>query len=135
MASVSTQLKADLRLPRGLGEKLLLRCLAARRTVGLNRTALEPKRAIQFGSRIAKLEVAKEKGGDKASLLAAPAEKAKAGRPLGYALFALWAALMVGECAFGGEGGPWWVRLSSAFYRTGSLVWGGGQVVLPMLQC
>ena len=66
LASVSTQLKADLRLPRGLGEKLLLRCLAARRTVGLNRTALEPKRAIQFGSRIAKLEVAKEKGGDKA---------------------------------------------------------------------
>ena len=37
---------------------------------------------------------------------AAAAEKAKAGRPLGYALFALWAALMVGECAFGGEGGP-----------------------------
>ena len=66
LASVPTQLKADLRLPRGLGEKLLLRCLAARKTVGLTRTALEPKRAIQFGSRIAKLEVAKEKGGDKA---------------------------------------------------------------------
>ena len=66
LAGVPTRLKADLRLPRGLGEKLLLRCLAGRGTVGLARTALEPKRAIQFGSRIAKLEVAKERGGDRA---------------------------------------------------------------------
>ena len=72
LSSVPTRLKADLRLPRGVGEKLLLRCLAARpapggTAVGLARTAaLEPKRAIQFGSRIAKLEVAGEKGGDRA---------------------------------------------------------------------
>ena len=66
LAGAPTRLKADLRLPRGVGEKLLLRCLAARPSVGLARTALEPKRAIQFGSRIAKLEVAKERGGDRA---------------------------------------------------------------------
>ena len=30
-------------------------------------------------------------------------------------------------------GGPWWIQLVEPFYRVGSIVWGGGPVVLPML--
>ena len=52
--------KVDLRLPMGVGDKIILRALAYH--FGLIRTANEPKRAIQFGSRIAKAEVRKEKG-------------------------------------------------------------------------
>ena len=61
---VPVHLKADLRLERGLGEKILLRALA--HDLGLKLTAGEAKRAIQFGSRIAKLENRKEKATDKA---------------------------------------------------------------------
>jgi len=52
----------DLRLPRGVGEKLLLRACATK--CGLHSTARLAKRAIQFGSRIAKCENRKEKGSD-----------------------------------------------------------------------
>ena len=51
-------------MERGLGEKALLRAVAYR--LGLKKTSMHVKRAIQFGSRIAKLENRKEKASDKA---------------------------------------------------------------------
>jgi asparagine synthetase B (glutamine-hydrolysing) len=64
LSSLPIQLKADMAFGRGVGEKLLLRATAY--TLQLPLTAAEPKRAIQFGSRIAKTEDRKVKGHDKA---------------------------------------------------------------------
>lgn len=60
LAQLQILAKVDLRLPIGVGDKIILRALAYR--LGLKKTAIEPKRAIQFGSRIAKTEARKEKG-------------------------------------------------------------------------
>ena len=57
-------IKMNFNMERGLGEKVLLRAVAYR--LGLKKTSMHLKRAIQFGSRIAKLENRKEKASDKA---------------------------------------------------------------------
>lgn len=57
-----TEFKANFALKRGLGEKILLRAVGFK--LGLQETAFLPKRAIQFGSRIAKAECRKEKASD-----------------------------------------------------------------------
>ncbi|EKX51578.1 hypothetical protein GUITHDRAFT_48895, partial [Guillardia theta CCMP2712] len=52
LSSLPLSAIADMSLPPGIGDKLLLRLVAER--VGLRRGAQEVKRAIQFGTRIAK---------------------------------------------------------------------------------
>lgn len=64
LAELPLEAKMNLSLERGTGDKLVLRALA--HFLGLEKTACEPKRAIQFGSRIAKMENRKEKATDKA---------------------------------------------------------------------
>jgi len=59
LSGLPVQRKMDLRLSRGIGDKMLLRkCV---NSLGLTQTAMEPKRAIQFGAKTAKME-GNEKG-------------------------------------------------------------------------
>jgi asparagine synthetase B (glutamine-hydrolysing) len=58
------QIKMQLELPKGEGDKYLLRQLM-KHEFGLERASNEPKRAIQFGARSAKLMDGKQKGTDK----------------------------------------------------------------------
>lgn len=72
-----------------------------------------------------------EAGGDKARLLSSPGA-ATYGRTVALALFAVWPTLFLLLFLGAGAKGSL-VDLAGSFFRTGSLVWGGGQVVLPML--
>jgi asparagine synthetase B (glutamine-hydrolysing) len=60
---LNIQSKCNMKLEKGFGEKYLLRYLAIS-NYGLTHSARLPKRAIQFGSRVAKIENMKEKGSD-----------------------------------------------------------------------
>ena len=63
LAALPLAAKVDFGLPRGGGDKLVLRECARR--MGLPRAAALPKRAIQFGSRVAKATGAgRRRGGD-----------------------------------------------------------------------
>jgi asparagine synthetase B (glutamine-hydrolysing) len=65
LSAIPVEAKMDMTLPRGEGEKRLLRRLAAEE-LGLSECASLPKRAIQFGSRIAKMSSGRAKGADAA---------------------------------------------------------------------
>lgn len=60
--ALPTNVKCDPNRPRGEGDKRLLRLVARR--IGLKECCTYEKRAIQFGSKIAKLENKKEKAGN-----------------------------------------------------------------------
>ncbi|KAG0289524.1 hypothetical protein BGZ96_006954 [Linnemannia gamsii] len=53
LSELRVDLKVDLRYPRGVGEKILLRHVA--RELGFNRASSHWKRAVQFGARTAKM--------------------------------------------------------------------------------
>eukprot|EP00322_Chrysochromulina_rotalis_P005077 CAMPEP_0115836710 /NCGR_PEP_ID=MMETSP0287-20121206/4850_1 /TAXON_ID=412157 /ORGANISM="Chrysochromulina rotalis, Strain UIO044" /LENGTH=500 /DNA_ID=CAMNT_0003290207 /DNA_START=1 /DNA_END=1503 /DNA_ORIENTATION=- len=54
-------------------------------------------------------------------------------RKLAISCFAAWLSLLLMLGLWNTLGGPWWIDLLERFYRVGSLVWGGGPVVLPLL--
>ncbi|KAJ2061406.1 hypothetical protein GGI17_003087 [Coemansia sp. S146] len=62
LSAVPLHRKMDMRYPRGIGEKLLLRLLAHQ--LGLTQASMLAKRAIQFGARTAKMESSRTKGQD-----------------------------------------------------------------------
>ncbi|KAJ1568622.1 Asparagine synthetase domain-containing protein 1 [Cladochytrium tenue] len=61
LSKTPVHIKTDPRLPKGQGDKMLLRLLASK--MGLSRASKEAKRAVQFGARTAKMEDSKETGG------------------------------------------------------------------------
>lgn len=65
--SLPIYVKANLHLPRGIGEKLILRLALWK--LGFRQAAAVPKRAMQFGTRIAKSENKNERGSDMCSRL------------------------------------------------------------------
>jgi asparagine synthetase B (glutamine-hydrolysing) len=63
--SLSLNAKADFTQPRGVGEKIILRRLAA--SMGLQYCSSLPKRAIQFGAKTANMTAGSQSGTDKIS--------------------------------------------------------------------
>lgn len=63
-SSLPMHYKCDLSQPIGVGDKLLLRKVA-QRIGGIQFAQAAPKRAIQFGSKSAKIYSTKERGTDK----------------------------------------------------------------------
>ena len=47
--------------------------------------------------------------------------------------FMLWAGILLCLLIWRSLGPPWWADFFERFFRVGSLVWGGGPVVLPLL--
>jgi len=65
LLAVPLEIVADLRLPRGEGDKRIVREVAA--ALGLHVAARRVKRAIQFGSRVAKLSNRRYFGSNRAA--------------------------------------------------------------------
>ncbi|KAI8812178.1 asparagine synthase, partial [Cladochytrium replicatum] len=65
LSSLPIYIKADPRYRKGIGEKMLLRQYACSEWMGLSRAGVEPKRAVQFGARTAKMVDGGEKGVDR----------------------------------------------------------------------
>lgn len=55
LCSLPVHIKTDPRFEKGFGDKMLIRHLASH--LGLSRASKEPKRAVQFGARTAKMEI------------------------------------------------------------------------------
>ncbi|KAL3908056.1 MAG: hypothetical protein SGPRY_009944, partial [Prymnesium sp.] len=54
----------------------------------------------------------------------------------GYMFLGAWFAIlvtMITTRAALGDDSPWWIEVFEPFYRIGSLIWGGGPVVIPMM--
>ncbi|UYV83824.1 ASNSD1 [Cordylochernes scorpioides] len=65
--SIPIWLKADLNLPPGIGDKILLRLVA--QSLNLKKASQKAKQAIQFGSKFVKIQNPKEKGHNKSNRL------------------------------------------------------------------
>lgn len=62
LSKLPAHIKTDPRYSRAIGDKMLLRMLANK--LNLKRASVEPKRAVQFGAKTAKMEFGSEKGSD-----------------------------------------------------------------------
>ncbi|WP_135556917.1 chromate efflux transporter [Paenibacillus cymbidii] len=65
---------------------------------------------------------------------ALPALRVPVGRGFGAVCLALFFALLLGLPLLRSFGGPAWLALADSFYRTGALIFGGGHVMLPLLE-
>ncbi|MEP2763495.1 MAG: chromate efflux transporter, partial [Marinobacter alexandrii] len=65
---------------------------------------------------------------------AGPPMKPGIGTKTALLLFALFAALLIGLPLLAAQSGHTLIQLTDIFYRVGALVFGGGHIVLPMLQ-
>lgn len=66
--------------------------------------------------------------------IAEPVARSAVGRRFGLASLLLFFAILIGAPMLATATGEHWIALVAAFFRSGALVFGGGHVVLPLLQ-